>query len=497
MGGERRLSEHSSAAMFCVLGLQGVSWKVRFTRGGQKFVLPIMLCPTLNPYIAAGALIMPSSIYAILKTFVFQPYNLRRNRRKSLELRRATYTQVIEARASSEKSQLLLKNVAERKKQKQAQRQGLVVLAAVYGDIREYELEINCVDKSASTEDNDADLPPPYLDVAIPLQFLVDDLGRLQLHEGISKAGLMGFCDPCPGKSKQLKVAYSYSGCQHEVVVGDFDELKIPQEAHRIQHSSSENLDQRSSFWLQYGRLRQHLQACDLLLEQINARAVLPGRHKVDVPTRIDRGVQYKHVPGLLCEVPSHVTRASPFDVALNLRFNPPENVDSYHSCRDELKLPDPSVCTPISETQVSISAKESSQIQLPDIICTELETCENSDLASENFEFGHSNCSGPLVPCSLENVASLAVNDFPVSAVNEDEARGSSFIPNSSPQLPTVSATSASCIVERPSIPQPVSTSTMAGRTSFCRIEAFVVRSKSVRSIPAQQYERTSKSMK
>lgn len=89
--------------------------------------------------------------------------------------------QVIEARASSEKSQLLLKNVAERKKQKQAQRQGLVVLAAVYGDIREYELEINCVDKSASTEDNDADLPPPYLDVAIPLQFLVDDLGRLQV----------------------------------------------------------------------------------------------------------------------------------------------------------------------------------------------------------------------------------------------------------------------------------------------------------------------------
>jgi DnaJ family protein C protein 11 len=244
LGGERRLSEHSSAAMFCVLGLQGVSWKVRFTRGGQKFVIPIVLCTTLNPFIATGALILPSSIYAILKTFVFKPYNLRRNRRKSLELRRSTYAQVVEARASSERSQLLLKNVAERKKQKQAQRRGLVILAAVYGDIKAYERGTNLVDKSASTEDDDVDLPPPYLDVAIPVQFLVDDFGQLRLHEGVKKAGLMGFCDPCPGESKQLKVSYSYLGNQYEVVVGDYDELRIPQEAHRIRRSTSEKLDQ-------------------------------------------------------------------------------------------------------------------------------------------------------------------------------------------------------------------------------------------------------------
>lgn len=89
--------------------------------------------------------------------------------------------QVIEARASSERSQVLLKNVAERKKQKQAQKQGLVILAAIYGDIKAYERGTNLVDKSASTEDDDADLPPPYLDVAIPVQFLVDDFGQLRV----------------------------------------------------------------------------------------------------------------------------------------------------------------------------------------------------------------------------------------------------------------------------------------------------------------------------
>jgi DnaJ family protein C protein 11 len=94
IGGERRVSEHSSAAMFCVLGLQGVSWKVRFTRGGQKFVIPIVLSTTLDPVIAAGALILPSSLYTILKMFVIKPYNLRRKRRKSLEQRRLTAAQV-------------------------------------------------------------------------------------------------------------------------------------------------------------------------------------------------------------------------------------------------------------------------------------------------------------------------------------------------------------------------------------------------------------------
>ena len=85
----------------------------------------------------------------------------------------------MEARATSEKSQLLLKNIAIRKKQKQAEQNGLVILAAIYGDIKAYEQGTNCLDKSATTEDVDANLPPPYLDVAIPIQFLINDFGQL------------------------------------------------------------------------------------------------------------------------------------------------------------------------------------------------------------------------------------------------------------------------------------------------------------------------------
>jgi hypothetical protein len=40
----------------------------------------------------------------------------------------------------------------------------------------------------------------------------------MQLHEGVKKSGIMGFCDPCPGDQKLLYVEYAYAGNQHKVL---------------------------------------------------------------------------------------------------------------------------------------------------------------------------------------------------------------------------------------------------------------------------------------
>lgn len=40
----------------------------------------------------------------------------------------------------------------------------------------------------------------------------------MQLHEGVKKSGIMGFCDPCPGEPKQLHVEYTYRGERYEVL---------------------------------------------------------------------------------------------------------------------------------------------------------------------------------------------------------------------------------------------------------------------------------------
>lgn len=39
----------------------------------------------------------------------------------------------------------------------------------------------------------------------------------MQLHEGVKKSGIMGFCDPCPGEPKQLYVEYTFDGNNFEV----------------------------------------------------------------------------------------------------------------------------------------------------------------------------------------------------------------------------------------------------------------------------------------
>lgn len=238
VGGERRLSDHSAFAMFCTIGIQGIAWKFQFSRGGQKFIIPVLLSATVNPLAAAGALIIPSSLYAFLKCYVIKPYYLQRKLHRIREQRRSTIVQVLEGRAKAEKAQSLLLNSADRKKRKQADRGGLVIVHAIYGNLSDFQREKLSsrhnqelpVDSALSEEE---DFPPPVLDVTMTLNFLVDDSGQLLLHGGVKKSGLIGFCDPCPGEVKQLKVVYTYQNNKYQVTIGDLDELLIPQEAHK------------------------------------------------------------------------------------------------------------------------------------------------------------------------------------------------------------------------------------------------------------------------
>lgn len=52
----------------------------------------------------------------------------------------------------------------------------------------------------------------------------------MQLHEGVKKSGIMGFCDPCPGEPKQLYVEYTFQGNKFEVSrfpLANFSTLKF------------------------------------------------------------------------------------------------------------------------------------------------------------------------------------------------------------------------------------------------------------------------------
>ncbi|KAL7188633.1 hypothetical protein ACSBR1_038485 [Camellia fascicularis] len=227
VGGGRKISQFSTVRMLYSVGIQGIFWRFELHRGGQKLIVPILLSRHLNAVIATGALVIPASIYFLLKTFIVKPYSLKWEKHEVLDNMKRTAAQVREARAAAEKAQQLLQNVANRKKSRQLETGGLVIAKAVYGSQ-------NALKKKDEVGETKDELASQVIDVTLPLNFLVNDSGQLKLHEGVKKSGIMGFCDPCPGEPKQLHVEYTCHGEIYDVVVDDYEELLIPQAAHKI-----------------------------------------------------------------------------------------------------------------------------------------------------------------------------------------------------------------------------------------------------------------------
>ncbi|XP_068635161.1 chaperone protein dnaJ 13 [Aristolochia californica] len=227
VGAGRKISEFSMVRMHYTIGIQGISWRIELHRAGQKLIIPILLSSHITSAIATGALAVPTSLYFLVKKFVLKPYYLKREQQKTLEKMKKSSVQVREARAAAEKAQQLLQNVATRKTNKQLETGGLVIMRAVYGNQKAFR-------KRTEARELDDELASQLHDVTIPLKFLVNDAGQLKLHKGVKKSGIMGFYDPCPGEPKKLQVVYTYRGQKYEMMVDDYEELLIPQEADRM-----------------------------------------------------------------------------------------------------------------------------------------------------------------------------------------------------------------------------------------------------------------------
>ncbi|CAI5472756.1 unnamed protein product [Closterium sp. Yama58-4] len=311
VGGSRKISDNSSLGFFVTMGVQGTLWKVRYSRGGQKVTVPILLSATLRPAISVPAILIPSVTYAVLKHWVFSRWKQIREARQDREVRQKTAKQVWESMAEARQLQDMMAPVVTRRVNALQQRpngNALIILSAKYGRLggvegrgegenrndsrrgssgaggggaaaggdsgggesgssgREKEGLVTRIglvlrglrglfavglggrgggeEGVGGREDEDEDeweedegeggadrvvLPPAVWDVRIPLQFLVDDASNtLQLHEGVSKKGIMGFCDPAPGLPKKLRVRYSYRGEEREVIVNDLEALSLP-----------------------------------------------------------------------------------------------------------------------------------------------------------------------------------------------------------------------------------------------------------------------------
>lgn len=68
-----KVTENTRAGAALELGVQGVTFKLYVSRIGQKISVPILLAPDLNPYVVAGAVVIPTAGWAALYHFYIEP----------------------------------------------------------------------------------------------------------------------------------------------------------------------------------------------------------------------------------------------------------------------------------------------------------------------------------------------------------------------------------------------------------------------------------------
>ena len=271
------------------------------------------------------------------------------------------------------------------------------------------------------------------------------------------------------------------------------------------------------------------MQACDLLLEQINACAAPPGRRpEMEFPAGIMRKAQPGPAPRLFCEIPAHVVPESPFDVALGLGFNHRRSVHPADVSEGEENPTEPrhAVSSPECEATTS-STNCSSEVAVCNGAWDEEETCGGS-AAHPRKESAWGECDDDMGDGTLNNdcagmdpepnmeegavapdadvhvdrdvdVDGDVDGDGRVAAVAGENkcSRGTCTSPErkgSVPaghghQIPGKIISAASYYRERAAKAgsEGGAGSSATRRRAMCRIEAFVIRSRSARAAPMQ----------
>lgn len=202
----------------------GVHVRLKYTCMSQRYVVPIHIADEAAAEIVLLGTAIPLLGYFALKRFIIDPYLQREEQREKVEKRRKNRRHLERARQEAKAAVMLMTETVGRKIAAEEAVNGLVIVQALYGQVIT-SMGANNVDV------DDFDLPL-VTDVTVPLQCLVDH-SQLRLPAS-SKAGLLGFYDPCPDEPKSLRVRYRAMGNMHEVTVNDDEELVCPKKAHVV-----------------------------------------------------------------------------------------------------------------------------------------------------------------------------------------------------------------------------------------------------------------------
>ncbi|KAJ3036554.1 hypothetical protein HDV00_002576 [Rhizophlyctis rosea] len=250
--GEKRVSEHSrlEIGVTCA-SAGGTTLRLRLSRLGQKFVMPIILSPQLDWKLAIWASVLPVSTAVAIDWLYLGPRRKRDLAEKLAHIREENAEALAQRKKEAEEAIRLMKDSLTRKMEAE-RKNGLIIIEALYGKLPpskyrksspfsaeglrtmfESSPSFSNIPDHLANETTAGEEKKEYADVTLAVQALVSG-GQMRISGGHSKSSIIGFWDPCFGEGKRLRVTYRFGGKVHEVEVDDRQAVAAPVRGHIV-----------------------------------------------------------------------------------------------------------------------------------------------------------------------------------------------------------------------------------------------------------------------
>ncbi|CAG8588809.1 7182_t:CDS:2, partial [Paraglomus brasilianum] len=222
IAGDRKITANTKAGISIEFGYpNGIMYRLRVSRLGQRVTIPFIISPDLDLKLVFWLTAIPLATTIVLDQVILKPRRKKKRADKLAAIREYHADLISTRKREAEESQRLLRPTVERKIASEREKDGLIIVEALYGNLR--------ILNDGITKENEGEV----FDVTVAVQALVHD-SQLVIPGGRSKSSIMGFYDPCLGEKKQLRIKYLFKRKEHEVIMDDTAPVACPLRSHTI-----------------------------------------------------------------------------------------------------------------------------------------------------------------------------------------------------------------------------------------------------------------------
>jgi hypothetical protein len=231
-GGRRYIAVDTYWSTSVAIGTHGVMLRLKLTRSGNRFQLPIILVSTTaDARIATIAAIATSSLVSAIQVLVVGPWRARKDAAERDEAKRSRAYATEQAKTEAEASRELMRRVVlgSIEREMSAPGGGLLIVRAIYG-LRKVVIATSLDSPSFAGREIAAEVT----EVGDCVQALVED-SRVQIIAS-SKSTMLGFWDPTAldDDERALRIWYKFRETLHDCIVSDAEPLELPLSTHRV-----------------------------------------------------------------------------------------------------------------------------------------------------------------------------------------------------------------------------------------------------------------------